>query len=459
MQSFHVPLPVGWLRRVVVGWLLLGLAALGVSTLFAPLLVFSRVPWVRDHLPWPDLFATSLVLHVDLAVLVWFLAIAGAWWALMGGGHMRLIARSALLLATLGTLVLVAVPLTLTESAAVVMSNYVPVIQTPMFFAGLGAFGSGCALMAARSLVARGRGRAQCAVLQRAGVCAAAAMIAALLTFVRDSLAFGSHGVSDFEDLFWGGGHLLQFAHTLLMLATWLVLATAAGARMERSSNFLKVSITLVAAPLVLVPLIWLLGEPGSSAYRAAFTALMRWGTWPAAVLVALGVLRGLWRCGTWGGASSPIALLTVCSLLLFSVGLLAGGLIHADNLMVTAHYHGTVGAVTLAYMGLVYHLVERLGLGAVPTSAVRAQVRLYTVGLLCLIGGLAWASAHGAERKLAGVAQAADRGSEWVGALMTGVGGSAALLATWFFLGLILRALWPRRQVLAREPVQGGSP
>lgn len=459
MQAFHLPRPAGWLRRVVVGWLLLGLAALGVSTLFAPLLVFSRVPWVRDHLPWPDLFATSLVLHVDLAVLVWFLAIAGAWWALMGGERMRAIARSALWLAILGTLLLVAVPLTLTENVGVVMSNYVPVIQTPLFFVGLASFGAGCALMAARGLVAPGQGQAQCAVLQRAGACAAAATIMALLTVVRDSLALGSHGVSGFEDVFWGGGHLLQFAHTLLMLATWLVLATVAGARLERSSAFLRVSITMVAAPLLLVPLIWWLAEPGSPAYRAAFTGLMRWGTWPAAALVAFGALRGLWRSGTWGGASSPMALLTVCSLLLFAVGLLAGGLIRADNLMVTAHYHGTVGAVTLAYMGLAYHLVERLGLGAVPASAIRAQVRLYTVGLLCLIGGLAWASVHGAERKLAGVAQGVDQGSEWIGAALTGVGGSVALLATWYFLGLVLRAVWPRRQVLAREPIQRSSP
>ncbi len=38
-----------------------------------------------------------------------------------------------------------------------------------------------------------------------------------------------------FELLFWGGGHVLQFTWTLLMLVGWLLLAAALGVRVPLS--------------------------------------------------------------------------------------------------------------------------------------------------------------------------------------------------------------------------------
>ena len=36
-----------------------------------------------------------------------------------------------------------------------------------------------------------------------------------------------------FEFLFWGGGHVIQFCYTLLMMIAWVVLASASGCRVE----------------------------------------------------------------------------------------------------------------------------------------------------------------------------------------------------------------------------------
>ena len=61
-------------------WLKLGVTALAGSGLFAILLVASRTPGVQEIIPWIDFFRTALVVHVDLSVLVWFLAFGAVLW-------------------------------------------------------------------------------------------------------------------------------------------------------------------------------------------------------------------------------------------------------------------------------------------------------------------------------------------------------------------------------------------
>ena len=53
-----------------------------------------------------------------------------------------------------------------------------------------------------------------------------------------------------YELLFWGGGHVLQFTWTLLMLVAWLWLADAIGARLPLSP---RVVLVLFALALLLV--------------------------------------------------------------------------------------------------------------------------------------------------------------------------------------------------------------
>ena len=69
-------------RSLVRGWLWLGLLALIVSGVYSILLVASRTPGINAMLPVADFFRVALVVHVDLSVLVWFLALAGMLWSL-----------------------------------------------------------------------------------------------------------------------------------------------------------------------------------------------------------------------------------------------------------------------------------------------------------------------------------------------------------------------------------------
>ena len=80
-QQFTLPVPDNDARRMTAGWLFLGLAALVIGGLFTILIVLSRTPFFQDIIPWVDFFRTALVVHVDLTVLVWFLAFSGVLWS------------------------------------------------------------------------------------------------------------------------------------------------------------------------------------------------------------------------------------------------------------------------------------------------------------------------------------------------------------------------------------------
>jgi heme/copper-type cytochrome/quinol oxidase subunit 1 len=69
----------------------------------------------------------------------------------------------------------------------------------------------------------------------------------------------------------------------------------------------------------------------------------------------------------------------------------------------VPAHYHGMVGAVTLAYMGLAPSLLELTGRRPWSPRLTRWQPYLYGAGLLGIMIGLHWAGGHGAPRKALG--------------------------------------------------------
>ena len=84
------------------GWLHLGLAALIGSGLFSILLVVSRTPGLNRLLPVADFFHVALVVHVDLSVLVWFVALAGMLWSLNASPRHLRWGQAALALAALG---------------------------------------------------------------------------------------------------------------------------------------------------------------------------------------------------------------------------------------------------------------------------------------------------------------------------------------------------------------------
>ena len=101
--EFRLDVPADARLALARGWLTLGLAALVGSGIFSVLLVVSRTPGVNRLLPAADFFHVALVAHVDLSVLVWFVALAGMLWTLGATGRRPALGWAALALAALGT--------------------------------------------------------------------------------------------------------------------------------------------------------------------------------------------------------------------------------------------------------------------------------------------------------------------------------------------------------------------
>src|SRR5574340_1547089 len=109
-RGFALTMPSDASRKLASGWLWLGIASLVGAGLFAILLVLSRTPYVQDIFPWVDFFHTALVVHVDLSVLLWFMAFAGVLWSLNSSARFVGVGWLALALAAVAAAVIVLSP-------------------------------------------------------------------------------------------------------------------------------------------------------------------------------------------------------------------------------------------------------------------------------------------------------------------------------------------------------------
>jgi cytochrome c oxidase subunit 1 len=419
-------------------WLLLATGAIGLSALFAVLLVVARTPLLQQLFGGADLFHTVLVLHVNFSVLIWLLAFGAVVWSLAIRRLHPLVDPLAFGLVIAGALLISLSPL-LTPPPQPVMSNYIPILHSPAFLTGLCAFAAGIGLYALRRLAAPaddGSGA-------RSGRLAALGLVVSMLLFAVTAwrLPQPLDSPAAFEVLFWGGGHLLQFVYLLLLISCWQMLQGKGlpplAERLLGVSTLLLYAVALGLALLL---------EPGSAAYRDGFTQLMRYGT----PLLALPAVILLWSPrgvrGTPGLRLSQILLLA---------GLLLGLLISGDNVSVTAHYHATNAAITLAFMALAYRLFAQLGLGQVEGRWARRQLRLYFAGMVIYVSGMALSGQLNVPRKVA----LTTEGQEALAMGLMGLGGLIAILATLLFVALQLHAIIRHQPSPARRGEQHETP
>ena len=115
-------------------------------------------------------------------------------------------------------------------------------------------------------------------------------------------------------------------------------------------------------------------------------------------------------------------------------------------DIVIPAHYHGSTVGVTIAFMGLAYYLLPRLGFGPLPPRMTWLQPYLYGGGQLLHIIGLAWTGGYGVQRKTAGLAQGVDRLGEIAGMGLMGFGGLVSVIGGLLFLIVCYRSIRGRR-------------
>lgn len=440
---FHLPLTRTALSTAR-GWLFLGALALVASGLFSVLLVLARTPWVKSLVPGVDLFHTALVVHVDLSVLVWFFAMGGVLWCFNSGERAQRWLRAALAIAAAGSLLLVLSPF---GGGTPIMANYVPVLDSPVFLAALAVFGAGVGMAVGAAAIFPGRlGReldgtgALHAGLNAAALSALVALIAFGWSFV--TVPPSLDGKAYYELVFWGGGHVLQFTWTLLMLVAWLWLAEASGLALPLRPRVVVALFASALAFVLLTPVIYALHDVTSVEHRRLLTWAMRAGGGLAAGPVALGILAAFGRYRR--SSSDPDGVLRsalAMSMLLFLAGGLIGFMIRGSTVTIPAHYHGCIVGVTLAFMGLAYHLMPRLGLGAPSARLAFWQPIVYGGGQLLHIAGLMWSGGYGVQRKVAGGEQVLRTTGEIAGMALMGLGGLIAIAGGLMFLMVLARA------------------
>ncbi|MCW5622033.1 MAG: cbb3-type cytochrome c oxidase subunit I [Burkholderiales bacterium] len=442
---YRLAVPADVRRKLARAWLLLGIAAIALSGVFSLLLVLSRTPGVNALFPVADFFRVALVVHVDLSVLVWFAAFAGVFWSLAGARQVPALAWLGVALATAGTLIMSGAPFV--QNAAPIMANYIPVLDGAVFLTGLLLLGIGIGVMVLRGLLTAPvvTGALDGAAALRVGLAAAALCTAlALFAFVWSwrALPPGLDARTAYEVLFWGGGHVLQFTWTLLLLVAWLWLADAGGARLPLSPRVVVLLFTLAMLPVLATPLVYLTYDVTSVEHRHALTWMMRAGGGFGILPLALAVVIALLRAPAPAPAARPLRAALLWSLVLFGAGGVIGFAIQGADVRIPAHYHGCIVGVTLAFMGVTYELLPRLGWQAPQLRLAAWQPAVYGIGQLLHIGGLVWSGGYGVQRKVAGSEQILTRLEQIAGMGLMGLGGLIAIVGGMLFVLVVIGAL-----------------
>ena len=439
-------------------WLSLALAVLVFAGLFSLVVVMGRMPPFDRLVTDPLFFKRALVVHVNLALVAWFYSfVAALLFLLPGRGRPGWLARHSAHVA--GTGVLLMLLAAATPGARPILSNYIPMIDHWLFTAGQLVFAGGVlASFAGRRRLRRAEGkrgffeipdaaepglRATAAALLLAALCFAIAW----LNLPRGVVAPEVH----YELVIWGGGHVLQLASTLAMLAVWLILLGSALGRAPLSRRGSGILFAALLLPWLVAPFLTVEGT-WTSSYRTGFTHLMQWGIFPLVSIFLILCSASLYRARRDGRLDSAFLADPRISAFLVSgtltlLGFALGASIRGSNTMVPAHYHASIGAVTVSFMAVTYLLMGAFGFSIATPRLRRAaawQPLIYGIGQMVFAAGFGLAGAYGMARKASGAEQAARSAGETAGLVVMGVGGLIAVAGGLLFIGVVI-AIWRR--------------
>lgn len=425
-------------------WLLLGLFALIAAGLFSVLLVLSRTPTIQEVIPFIDFFHVALVVHVNLSVLIWFMSFACVLFTLVSEESVLPLANLSFYLALLGTLILVIAPFFGVGNP--IMNNYIPTLDHPVFFVALLLFAAGVFLRLFINLLATRIKFSNLTIADALRVSIWLAGNVCLFALVSLYISYkgmpaGIEGEAYYEFLYWGSGHILQFNHSLLMLLCWLVIILLTGKSISVDGKILLILASLVLLPVVDAFRIYAVFDIYTAEHRLAFTQLMKFGgltTLPLGLFLTYLFFTSLQELKT----HTLHRTILLCSATLFLTGGVIGFLIEGVNVVIPAHYHGSIVGVTLAFMGLAYLLLPFLGYAPARIKLAKWQMVTYSTGQMMHIIGLAWSGGYGVQRKTAGVAQELDSIERVVGMGLMGAGGAVSIIGGVLFMIVMIIAI-----------------
>jgi hypothetical protein len=454
-------------KHELFGWASLPLVALALAGFLALLIALLRVPGAENVLPWSSqsFFEKGLVAHVTFAFVIWYMGVHGALTVLVTAqtlgpdkseltGAGILIGRTGLYGAGLSLLLLL-IPV-LGDLGEPSPNNYIPVLVHPLYYAGLTLLAVSLALPILRLLtILRARKDVEPVTLgvAAAGVIYLIALACVVIAWIARPGGLELEALNDF--VIWGGGHVLQFTNTALMLCAFYLLTRITLGETPVSGRVFSWMMLLMVAGAAVGPLLYVTYEAGDPAQRLMFTDLY-WYVLPLPSGVVLaGVLVLLARRWADLRAAAPEVTGMVVSLALFGFGGIIGFFESSVDTRTPAHYHAVLIAVTLVFMALYFALF-------LPLLGLRTERRRLRTWMYCLLGGgqflhslsLFVAGSLGVARKTAGDAQGLDSWEKIVSLSFMGVGGLIAVIGGVMFIVLAGKLLLAQ----AREGVTASS-
>jgi len=321
------------------------------------------------------------------------------------------------------------------------LNNYVPVIIDPLYYGGLAILGASLTLPVIR-LLATVAGNAR--MFEPAPFAVTVAGLTYLVALACIALALvaldGAEPDLHFnEDLFWAGGHVLQYGNSILLLGAWYILGVIALGAIPIGPH--RVAVTMLGA--LALPAIWITAKYGvaEQEYRDLFIDL-QYGLGPPALVAVCGLAVAIKRASRlpW---SDPAFLCLVLSLFVFGVGAALGPFVDGADTRTPAHYHGVIGGINLSFMGLFYVLfLPALGRTVRRSRTLYWQIGLYAAGQFLACVGLFWAGGYGAPRKTAGAAQGLEEIGAMIGMYLNGIGALIAVVGGIMFIATVASAL-----------------
>ena len=415
----------------MIGWLKNGVFALAIAGLYSVVLVVLRTPGLGQVFSDPMVFRTALVIHVNLSVLVWLLAITSAVWSVskIKSGFESAYAKAGFV----GMLLMALSPLF--PGSEPVMNNYVPMLENLVFIIGLSLFGVVILIFSVQIVVMSFIKQDTFSYGNRIVVitkCTSALLfIGVWACFILSY--FGIDSLTNivpleidyyYEMLFWSGGHLLQFIYTQVMMFALLALAeTWKGGRLSYTNVYeMLLALNFVLALFIFIGHFYY--DVSDGVFKEFFTLHMIYTGGLAPTIFILALLFELLTARIKNVPPFVSAAFLASSLLFLSGGLI-GAIISGVNVTIPAHYHGSIVGISVAFMGLTYlicfkaeikkTLIHSDGLigrlydilenwqGNKSGKVVAWQIYVITFGQLLHVAGLALAGGYGVLRKTPG--------------------------------------------------------
>ncbi|WP_065432946.1 cbb3-type cytochrome c oxidase subunit I [Ehrlichia ruminantium] len=401
-------------------WLLLGISALAISGILSIFIVLLRLPISKSFfVDVNKIFDTSLVIHVNLSVLVWGCSIISmiSSFLISNSKYSRYFKYLCYSAFTGTLLMLLSV---FFQNAEPIKNNYIPIINNQYFLLGLLTFIMSILCYSILSTKCHGSKILKGIALGVHGT--SIILTCAILCFSMSYYTIHTQKYSPvlfYEYMFWGGGHVLQLAFSQTLLLVYLII-------LEQKSKFLKgttVNIIFIVNTLstIFTPLVYISHSADSQFIIDFFTWHMRiaGGFIPIYLFIfALFNLKTLLK---------PEYHSLICAILLFNYGGILGILSIQGNVTIPAHYHGSIVGMTIAFMGLIYWIIPKIGFHKINTTIANIQIYTYSLGQFLHITGLELLGGYGAIRKVTHLPDTASKIAQHCftfGGLMAIIGG-----------------------------------